>query len=188
MSFYFDNNNEINNNYYKNDLYFGLNDIEIYNEEGINILKNNIANKGNNYKIMSNRELKHYNGNKKNKNIIIKGIYNEDENKNIIFDEENNLFYFFDKFIQISYIKLIPFDNDNDINNNKIYKIKEIKIFCEDKIIFEGNLYDDKPTIILFTSENKIIKGINKRYLTKYIEQRDVKEIETNNYYSLILN
>ena len=187
MSYYCDKHNEIKNNYYENDLYFGLNNIEIYNEEGINILKTNMNNKRNNFKIMSNRELKGYNdGN--NKNIIIKGIYNEDENKNIIFDDENNLFYFFDKFIQISYIKLIPFDNDNDINNNKIYKIKEIKIFCEDKIIFEGSLYDNKPTIILFTSENKIIKGINKSYLTKYIEQREVKEIETKNYYSLILN
>ena len=185
LSYYFDNNDN-GSDYEGNELFLGLDNIEIFNEEGINILNYNNENKKFNYKIISNRELK--NDLENNNNILIKGMFNEDENQNKIFDNENNIFYIFDKFVQISYIKFTPINNDiYNFNHKIVHKIKEIKIFCEDKIIFEGSIYNNKPTIILFTSENKITKGINQNYLTKYCE-RIIKEIKTDNYFSLILN
>ena len=177
LSYYFEQND-----CGENDFYLGLNNIEIFNEEGINII-NNDNNSKYYYKIVSNKELEN-----NNNNIFIKGVFNEDENQNKIFDNENNLFYIFDKFLQISYIKFTPINNINKYNNKNVYKIKEIKIFCEDKIIFEGALYNNKPTIVLFSSENKYIERINKNYLTKYINERKIEEIETDNYFSLILN
>ena len=68
------------------------------------------------------------------------------------------------------------------------YKAQEIKIFCDDKIIYEGFIYNNKPTIILFSSDEKLTKNINEDYLTKNFNQRKVEELETNNYHSLILN
>ena len=38
--------------------------------------------------------------------------------------------------------------------------VKEIKIFCDTKIIFEGDLYIEHPTMVLFTCDKKITKGI----------------------------
>ena len=187
ISYYCDKN-EANNpiNYNENELYLGLDDIEIYNEEGINILNN--EHKLNKYKIISNRKMK-YKDNENKKIILIQGIYNEEENQNKYFDNENNLIYVFEKLVQIAYIKFIPFDDSvNNIDNKNVYKIKEIKIFCEDKIVFEGVIYSSKPTIILFTSDNKLIEGINPNYLTKYIKERNVEEVEIDNYHSLILN
>ena len=97
-------------------------------------------------------------------------------------------FKVFDKSVQISYIKFTPFRSNKNISYSKVYKIKEIKLFCDDKIIFEGILYDNKPTIILFTSDYKITNGINRNYLTKYTTKRKIEEHESDNYYSLILS
>ena len=194
ISYYFDNNNEYEyeynyNNIKENDFYLGINNIEIFNEDGINILNNNKDNKKLNYRSVSNREINRNNEEENNNYILIKGNYIETDDQNKYYDNENNLFYFFDKLIQISYIKITPISNDiNNLYNNNVYKIKEIKIFCEDKIIFEGEIYKNKPTIILFTSENKLVKDINQNYLTKYINKRRVEEIQTNDYCSLILN
>ena len=185
-SYYFDKNNQ---NTKENDFYLGINNIEVFNEDGINILNNNQENNKFNYRIISNKEINKNNEEETQNNIFIKGNYIEDDNQNKFFDKENNLFYLFDKLIQISYIKITPIDNNiNNYDNKNVYKIKEIKIFCEDKIIFEGEIYKNKPTIILFTCENKLIKDINKNFLTKYINRRKVEEIQTNNYCSLILN
>ena len=174
VSYYFEPN-EIEDK----EFYFGLDNIEIFNEEGKNIL-NNIDY---NYKFVSNREYE-----KNNNFIFIKAFYDEDENHNKFFEHENYLFYIFDKFVKVSYIKFTPINNDINIyNRNNIYKVKEIKLFCEDKIIFEGVLYNNKPTIILFSSENKFTERINKNYLTKYIKERKIEEIETDNYFSLLI-
>ena len=75
--------------------------------------------------------------------------------------------------------------------NKKIYSLnslQEIKIFCDNNIIFEGNLYLYHPTIILFTSDTKIIKDINEKYLTNNIKNRECKEIYKENYISLVFN
>ena len=190
LSYYFDKNENLYNNIEENEFYLGLKNIEIFNEEGINVLNyNNNENKKYNYKLVSNRELIRNIDSKNSNSINIKGIYNEDENQNLIFDNENNIFYLFDQFVQISYIKFTPINNEiNNFNNKNIYKVKDIKIFCEEKIIFEGELYNNKPTIILFTSDIKLTGELNKNYLTKNFNERKIEEIETDNYFSLILN
>ena len=187
LSYYYygkDNHND-NNNYSEEEEYLGQDNIEIFNEEGINIL-NIDNNKNNNYKVISNRKIKNINN--CSKNILIQCIYDKDEYSNNVFNKENYLFYIYDKSVQISYIKFTPFRNNKNVTDNKVYKIKEIKLFCDDKIIFEGILYDNKPTIILFTSDYKITNGINRNYLTKYITKRKIEEHESDNYYSLILS
>ena len=198
MSYYFDNNKNIeNNNSNKiNDYFIGIEDIQIFNEEGNNILnKESKEDKDDiKYKIVSNREIK-YNkqndNNNSNKLILLKGKYNEEENGNIIYDDENYLFYIFETSIQIGYIQFFPLNLTKIIDNeekNFYYKTKEIKIFCDDKIIYEGFIFKEKPTIILFSCDEKITKNINQDYLTKNFNERKVEEIETNNYNSLILN
>ena len=134
-----------------------------------------------------------YNEEKENDNnaILLKGVYNEDENGNILYDDENYLFFIFETHIQIGYIKFLPLDSlkSKEVKNNNCYfQAKEIKIFCDDKIIYEGFVYNDKPTIILFSSDDKITQNINQDYLTKIFNERKYEEIETNNYNSLILN
>ena len=184
-------------NYYKgnvpieeNDIkYFdiGFNKIEIYDEEGKNIinnecnnLNNNISDNHINYKIISNCEIvDNENEDEKdlNKKIIIKGAPKENEN--------NCLFYIFDKPVRMSYIKFYPLqENNRPILNSA----KEIKIFSDCKIIFEGDLYLDKPTVILFTCDRKIINNnISENYLTKEVNKRAFIEEKNEKYFSLLL-
>ena len=148
----------------------GLDSIEIYNNENQNIINT----KGEyNYKIISNCEIFH---NKYNK-LILNGAQNKNGN--------NCLFYIFDTPISISYIKLNPLSKNMKSLMNSV---KEIKIFCDTKIIFEGDLYIDHPTIILFTSDIKITNGINLNYLTKKVTMREVEEVKNNKYFSLLLD
>ena len=193
ISYYGDNKKSFENDEI-NEFYIGIKGIEIYDDEGLNIVdKENKEDKEKiKYKVISNREIK---DNESNENmgdgILLKGIYYEDENGNILYDDENYLFYIFQSSIKIGYIKFIPF-NSTELNVNKekniFFKAKEIKIFCDDKIIYEGFIYDDKQTIILFTCDDKITKNINKDYLTNSFNERKVEEIQTNNYKLLILN
>ena len=148
----------------------GLDSIEIYNNENINILSKKSGYK---YKIISNCEIFH---NKKNK-LILNGAQNINGN--------NCLFYIFDTSINISYIKLNPLTK----NMKSLFNtVKEIKIFCDTKIIFEGELYMEHPTIALFTCEERITKEINKKYLTQKVTVRNDTEIINDKYFSLILN
>ena len=187
----------LSSNYYKgivryeeNELKYsdiGLNKIEIYDENGKNIINNGLQEKNNdnyiNYKIISNCEiLKDENeeeNNFKNKIIINGGDIGENENGN------NCIFYVFDKPIRISYIKFYPLKEENKPILNSA---KEIKIFSDCNIIFEGNLYLNKPTIVLFTCETKIIKNLNENYLTKEINERTYKEEKNEKYISLMMN
>ena len=148
----------------------GLDSIEIYNNENKNILSKKSDYK---YKIISNCEI---NNNKKNK-LILNGAQNINGN--------NCLFYIFDTSINISYIKLNPLTK----NMKSLFNtVKEIKIFCDTKIIFEGELYMEHPTIALFTCEERITKEINKKYLTQKVTVRNDTEIINDKYFSLILN
>ena len=147
----------------------GLDSIEIYNNENINIISNKSLYK---YKIISNREFH----NKKNK-IILNGAQSEDGN--------NCLFYIFEEPISVTYIKFNPLTKKS---KSKLNSVKEIKIYCESKIIFEGDLYLDHPTVALFTCDTKIKKNIDDKYLTQKTFVRDTIEIKNDKYYSLILN
>ena len=149
----------------------GINKIEIFDKEGKNIELNY---KNNNYKIISNCEMVH----NKEKKIIINGIHNE--------NNDNSVYFIFNKIIQISYIKFYPLTNDKKIKS--LNSLKYIKIFINNNIIFEGNLYLYYPTIILFTCDSNIIKNINEKYLTKNIKFREYKEIFKENYISLIFH
>ena len=148
----------------------GLDSIEIYNNQNINILNNKNDFK---YKIISNCEIFH---NKKNK-LILNGAQNKNGN--------NCLFYIFDFPIKISYIKFNPLTKNMKALLNTV---KEIKIFCDNKIIFEGDLYINHPTIVLFTCDMKITRGINEKYLTPKVTVRKGEEIINDKYFSLVLN
>ena len=150
----------------------GFNKIEIYDDEGKNILKSI------KYKIISNSEIFHNDDQNENKDkIILNGAQNENGN--------NCLFFLFDIPIKISKIKFFPLQENNKAVLNTV---KEIKIFCDCNIIFEGNLYQEKPTVILFTSERKILGNIDENYLTNEINERKYKEERNDKYISLILN
>ena len=150
----------------------GFNKIEIYDEEGKNIIKNE------KYKIISNSEIFHNDDQSNNKErIIINGAQNENGN--------SCLFYLFDIPKRISYIKFYPLEENNKPVLNTV---KEIKIFCDCNIIFEGNLHQDKPTVVLFTCEKKIVGNINENYLTDEINERNYKEEINDRYISLVLN
>ena len=159
----------------------GFNKIEIYNEEGKNLIDDsnnyNSIETPINYKIISNCEINKENENENGNKIIINGKQHENGN--------NCLFYIFDKPVKISYIKFYPLKEESKPILNSA---KDIKIFSDCKIIFEGELYLDKPTIILFTCERKVINNIDEDYLTQEINERGYKEEKNNKYISLILN
>ena len=148
----------------------GLNSIEIYNNENINIISDTSSIK---YKIITNCEKVF---NKSNK-LILNGMQNENGN--------NCIFYMFEEPVRISYIKFNPLTKKLKCSLNSV---KEIKIYCESNIIFEGDLYLDHPTIALFTCDLKFAKNINKNYLTQKVNVRESYEIKKDNYTSLILN
>ena len=165
----FNNSNTNNANILiKNYNYIGIHVVNIFDENGNDLLsQTNIK-----YKIISNKEMIIIDKHK----IILISSKNEDN---------NNVYFLFDYPINISYIEIKPF---SFVQNDKQYlnSAKEIKIFCDSEIIFEGEIYNYQPTIILFTSNNKIVNNINEKYLTKRKENREIFENKNEDCYSLI--
>jgi hypothetical protein len=169
------NINSSNNLLIKNHNFTGINISKIFDQNGNDLL----SQKNIQYKIISNKEMiisdKH--------NIILNGCFNEDNN--------NNIYYLFENPVNISYIEINPFLffgnqlNNNISEKNYLNSVKELKIFCDTTIIFEGEIYYDQPTIILFTSNEQIIKNINEDYLTKKSVGRKAIENKNENCYSL---
>jgi len=169
------NINSSNNLLIKSHNYTGINISKIFDQNGNDLL----SQKNIQYKIISNKEMiisdKH--------NIILNGCSKEDNN--------NNIYFLFENPVNISYIEINPFLffgsqlNHNTIEKNYLNNVKELKIFCDTTIIFEGEIYYDQPTIILFTSNEKIIKNINEDYLTKKSVGRKAIENKNENCYSL---
>ena len=148
----------------------GLNSIEIYNNENFNVVSDISPIK---YKIITSCEIACNTNNK----LILNGMQNENGN--------NCIFYMFEEPIRISYIKFNPLTKQTKFSLNSV---KEIKIYCESRIIFEGDLYLEHPTIALFTCDLKFAKNIDKKYLTQKVNIRESYEIKNNEYTSLILN
>jgi hypothetical protein len=126
----------------------------------------------------------------KNKIISNKEMIISDKHKIILkcspnAENNNNLFFLFDQPANISYIEIVPFTFLNNDKHN-LNNVKEIKIFCDTSIIFEGEIYSHQPTAILFTSNNKISKNIDINYLTKKKNNRDINEIQKEDCYSLV--
>ena len=109
-------------------------------------------------------------------NIILNCSQNEDAN--------NNIYFLFNEPISISYIELKPFS----LIQNTTNCAKEIKIFCDSNIIFEGELYNHQPTIILFTNNTNNIKNFDTNFLTKEKTTREGIEHKIDDCYSLIFN
>ena len=183
VKFQFNNNynspkNKINFDTY-GDLFYkyniiGLNQIEIYNEKGINILYNNY-----NYKIISNCEI--LNEDIKgisNNQILLNGIQNENGN--------NCLYYIFNNPIFISYIKLFPLKlKENEYSENSV---KHFKIFCDNYIVFEGVMNSNKPSIVYFTSDKKILNNLDENlFIQCRSNKRIIKEEKNDKCFSLIL-
>ena len=171
------NTNSVNNILLKNYNYIGINISKIFDENGNNLL----SQKNIQYKILSNKEMIISDKNK----IILNCSQNEDSN--------NNIYYLFETPVNISYIELNPFSFFGGNNNNKNEKnflnsAREIKIFCDTSVIFEGEIYNYQPTIILFTSSDKILKNINENFLTKKGVGREAIETKNENCYSLLFN
>ena len=179
---------QLNNNYsYPRNKYFfgayedlfikykviGLDNIEIYNENGINVLNTN-----NNYKIISNCEI--LNDELKNNNkILLNGTQNENGN--------NCLFYIFENPIFLSYIKFFPLRiKDNVYSENTV---KNFKIFCDNLIIFEGVMNKNKPSIVYFSSDIQFVNtNIDDNCFIQYSKNRTIKEEKNSIYISLTLN
>ena len=180
---------------YKNIL--GVDKIEIFNEIGDNLL---ICNK---FKFVSNCELVEDNENF-NKILLVSNtssMYNNidldisnNSQMNLMHSQisSDNIYYIFKDKVKISYIKIYPLKTNNNklkisndtnknvsVNNNEKYSkntVKNVKIFCDSLVIFEGCLYLDKPSIILFTCDMKFTRKINEKYLIKGNHNKEEKE------------
>ena len=167
-NFYHEKINENNNKENINKI--GINISKIYDQNGNDIL----TLKDIKYKIFSNKEMTIF-----------------EENKYMMYckknDENNYLFFLFDYPINISYIELKPF-YEEDKEDNYYNSAKDMKIFCDTSVIFKGRLYNKQPTIILFTSNEKILGNINTNYLTKPEINRDFIQHKTDEYFSMTFN
>ena len=176
---------QFNNNYiyYKNKFIFdtyqdsldkynaiGLNKIEIYNEKGNNLLNCT------NYKIISNCEtlnedLKEKDNTNYNSKILLNGTQNENGN--------NCLFFVFNYPVFISYIKFFPLEIKENIYSDNT--VKDFKIFCDNYIVYEGTMNNDKPSCVYFTSDLKLMKN----NLIPNNNKRRIKEEKNSKYISM---
>ena len=153
-------------NYKENDN-IGLDKIEIYNENGDNLF--NVKE----YKILTNTELI------SDKEILFK--YN---NIKLCYYETYNdsIYYIFSEPVFVSYIKF------SHLKSNTLDTVKDIKIFCDSNIIFEGSLHNYNPTIVLFTCDIKITRDLNEKFLSSPIKKRQMQNERNDEYISLIFN
>jgi hypothetical protein len=142
----------------------GFKDIQIFNENGNNLINNNNNIK---YKIL-------YNSYKINNDEFLFKLNNNNNN----FAE---IFFVFERPIFLSYINIV---NLNEFE----YNANEIKIFIDTNIIFEGCLNKDCDTVILFTCDMKITKNLDEKLLSKPVKKREIQEEKNDKFTRLILN
>ena len=164
-------------NYYKGKIikknkksynFIGISKVEIYDEKGNEVLTQNKSK----YKILSNREMYISRSNK----IVINSLQNE--------DSDNNIYFIFDEVIKISFIKIFPLILEKD-KNSYYNTVKEIKIFCDNMVIFEGELYNNQASIILFTCDKNVLGNLNENLLPKTHVDRVCSEYVNEEYYIL---
>ena len=86
----------------------------------------------------------------------------------------NNIIYIcFDEIVQIKYIKII---NTND-DNFKLTSAKDIQIYCDDILLYEGKLKQFGENIINFDKDNLINKQ-------NEIKEEEIKKLADKNYNS----
>ena len=138
---------------YGNKNYIGLNSIKLYDQLG-NEIKNIIK------KLfippISSKYIK-------NNKEYISSFVNVKKN---ILDTCNTIYFVLEKIKGISFINIENYlKEDNMGKNNEEIGVKDLKIFIEEKIVFEGQLLKGKMSTILFSSNQKIMSKINKENL-----------------------
>ena len=156
-----------NLNYKENDN-IGLDQIEIFDENGKNLFKDK------EYKIITNTELI------SDEEILFK--FNNIKLSKSDSYNSNSIYYIFTEPVFISYIKF------TNLKSNSLFTVKDIKIFCDTNIIFEGCLHNYNQTIVLFTCDMKITRNLNEKLLSNPIKKRQMQKNRNDEYISLVLN
>ena len=156
-----------NLNYKENDN-IGLDKIEIFDENGKNLF--NVKE----YKIITNSELI------SDEEILFK--FNNIKLSESDSYNSNSIYYIFTEPVFISYIKF------TNLKSNSLFTVKDIKIFCDTNIIFEGCLHNYNPTIVLFTCDMKITRDLNEKLLSNPIKKRQMQNFRNDECISLVLN
>ena len=138
---------------YGNENFIGLNSIKLYDQLGNEIKK--ISKKlfipPISSKFIENR-----------KEYIFPFI---DVKKNIL-DKCNTIYFYLEKIKGVSFINIENYSKEDFMgNNNEEIGVKNLKIFIEEKIVFEGQLFKGKMSTVLFSSNQKIMNKINKQNL-----------------------
>ena len=141
---------------YGNNNFIGFNKINLFNQNGEKILC---------YK----KCILPFNSIRKNSNSVLLSYINLSKEEIDIYDNNNcnRMYFFFENPIGISIINIENYNisnKENKYNSFIDYKdigIREIKIFMEENIIYEGKLRKGKNNSILFTGDKEIIKKIN---------------------------
>ena len=154
-------------NNWGNNEYIGLDKIQLFDENNNEIIL---------FKDDLNIELNNNNIEKENN---VPDIYLLPENRNINHkikpliltrykDSENKLYIIFDNLIMISKINIFNYDKYDEI------AVKDIKIFIDDNLIFEGELIHNKKNQIFFSNSEELIPEkndiIRKRYSEKILK------------------
>ena len=141
---------------YGNNNFIGLNSINLYNQNGEKII---------NFK----KCILPFNSIKKNSGNILLHYINLNKEDNNTFYNNNNynrMYFFFENPIGISIINIENYCNKENNKYSSFIEhrdigIREIKIFMENNIIYEGKLRKGKNNSILFTGNKEILKKIN---------------------------
>ena len=156
-----------NLNYKENDN-IGLDKIEMFDENGKNLFDVK------EYKIITNSELI------SDEEILFK--FNNIKLSESDSYNSNSIYYIFTEPVFISYIKF------TNLKSNSLFTVKDIKIFCDTNIIFEGCLHNYNQTIVLFTCDMKITRNLNEKLLSNPIKKRQMQKNRNDEYISLVLN
>ena len=153
-------------NNWGNNEYIGLDEIKLFDEK-------------NNEIILFNDDLNiEFNNNNNNieKENSIPDIYLLPDNRNInnkikpliltrYKNNENKIYIIFDNLIMLSKIKIFNYDKYDK------FAVKDIKIFIDDNLIFEGEINPNKKNQIFFSNSDELISEKNDIIRERYSEK-----------------